>query len=99
MIRRRWLVLGSLLLAAGAGALVAALLSRGHGARQVVFTPAVLGGQPPHAVVLAAEDRDLAVALAVQPRRGQLLLVATVIGQDGKLNCENSSDFAALECE
>jgi hypothetical protein len=45
--------------------------------------PAILGGQPPRAVVLAAEDKDLALALAVQPRRRALLLVATVLGQDG----------------
>ncbi len=49
-----------------------------------LFTPAVLGGQPPGAVVLAREDRDLAVALAAAPRGGRTLVVATVLGPDGE---------------
>lgn len=47
------------------------------------FTPAVLGDEPPGSVVQAREDRDLAVALAVRPTARRLLLVATVLGQDG----------------
>ncbi|MGO9821803.1 MAG: hypothetical protein ACLPTJ_14295 [Solirubrobacteraceae bacterium] len=47
------------------------------------FTPATLGDQPPGAVVLAEEDGGLAVGLAAAPRRGQLLMVATVFGQSG----------------
>lgn len=47
------------------------------------FEPATLGDQPPGAVVLAREDGDLAVGLAVAPRGDHLLLVATVFGPDG----------------
>jgi hypothetical protein len=43
----------------------------------------VLGGQPNGAVVLAGESGDLAVALAVRPTEHRLLLVVTVLGQDG----------------
>jgi hypothetical protein len=47
------------------------------------FLPATLGDQPSGAVVLAREDGGLAVGLAVAPRGGRLLLVATVFGQTG----------------
>jgi hypothetical protein len=47
------------------------------------FVPATLGDQPAGAVVLAREEGDLAVGLAVAPRGGRLLLVATVFGQSG----------------
>jgi hypothetical protein len=48
------------------------------------FTPATLGDQPAGAVVLAGEDRNLAVGLAVAPRVHGLLVVATVFGADGR---------------
>jgi hypothetical protein len=48
------------------------------------FTPATLGDQPADAVVLAGEDRKLAVGLAVAPRVHGLLVVATVFGADGR---------------
>lgn len=48
------------------------------------FTPATLGDQPRGAVVLAGEDRKLAVGLAVAPRAHGLLVMATVFGADGR---------------
>jgi hypothetical protein len=48
------------------------------------FTPNTLGDQPTGAVVLAGEDRKLAVGLAVAPRTHGLLVVATVFGQSGE---------------
>jgi hypothetical protein len=48
------------------------------------FTPNTLGDQPGGAVVLAGEDRDLAVGLAVAPRVHGLLVVATVFGSNGR---------------
>jgi len=47
------------------------------------FRPATLGSQPPGAVVLGKEDGALAVGVAAVPRDGQLLVVATVFGQEG----------------
>ena len=47
------------------------------------FIPSVLGGQPKGGVVLAQEDGELAVALALKPDSPGLLVVATVLGQDG----------------
>jgi len=81
--RRRVLaVAGASALAVAAVALALALRS---GTKQppLPFMPAILGGQPPGAVVLAAEDRDLALALAVKPLPPGLLLVATVLDRDG----------------
>lgn len=63
-------------------ALVVWLTSRPAGSASA-FTPPVLGAEPPGAVVQAGEDRDLAVALAVRPAGNRLLLVATILGQDG----------------
>ncbi len=48
------------------------------------FTPATLGDQPTGAVVLAGEDRNLAVGLAVAPRVHGLLVVATVFAGSGR---------------
>jgi hypothetical protein len=47
------------------------------------FTPETLGDQPPGAVVLAREDKDLAVAIALAPRTHGLLVVATVFASSG----------------
>ena len=47
------------------------------------FAPAILGGQPPGALVLAEEDKDLAVALALRPQGKSLLAVVTVLDQNG----------------
>jgi hypothetical protein len=79
--RRAWLLaaVAALTAAVAAGVWVT---TRPVGATSA-FTPAVLGSEPPGAVVLAAEDRDLAVALAVRPTGSRLLLVATILGQDG----------------
>jgi hypothetical protein len=51
--------------------------------RPIWFVPATLGDQPPGAVALAREAGNLAVGLAIAPRGGRLLLVATVFGQSG----------------
>ncbi|HEY1273978.1 MAG TPA: hypothetical protein VGF25_03680, partial [Thermoleophilaceae bacterium] len=81
---RAWLVVQLLLLAAGAAVVIALTLVSPPGKPAAPsFTPTVLGGQPPHAVVLAQEDKDLSLALAVQPGAKHLTLVATVLGQDG----------------
>lgn len=47
------------------------------------FTPATLGDQPPGAVVLAKEDNNLGVGLAVAPRKHGTLVVLTVFGPSG----------------
>jgi hypothetical protein len=47
------------------------------------FTPETLGDQPPGAVVLAREDNDLAVAIALAPRTHGLIVVATVFAAGG----------------
>ena len=47
------------------------------------FTPSVLGGQPPGAVVLAQEAGELAVALAIKPEEQGLSAVVTVLDQNG----------------
>jgi hypothetical protein len=81
--RPRWLLLELLLLAAGAAVVLALTLVSPPKPPAPAFAPAVLGGQPEGAVVLAQEDKDLALALAVQPGRQRLALVATILGQDG----------------
>jgi hypothetical protein len=81
-VDRRWLIVQVVLIVAG---LVATIVFT------VItptpppphFTPAVLGDQPPGAVVLAKEDGGLAVGLAAAPRQGRLLMVATVFGPGG----------------
>jgi hypothetical protein len=88
--KRRWLtwrwslVIELLLLTmATVATLTLTVLSPSKGGPSVSFTPAVLGAPPPGSVVLAKEDGPLAVALAVKPQGSRLLLVATVLGQDG----------------
>jgi len=49
----------------------------------VLFSPPIVGAQPPGSVVLAQEDEDLAVALALKPASRGLFAVVTVLGQDG----------------
>jgi hypothetical protein len=84
MRSRRILVLESVFLAVGAAVvLTLSLISPSSAGQGSFFTPAVLGGQPPNAVVLAKEDNKLAVALAFQPGPAKLGLVATILGQDG----------------
>jgi hypothetical protein len=78
-MRRVLIVFG--LAAAGIAVAVALLAHGGSGPR--LFSPPVLGGQPAGAVVLARQDRDLAVALAVEPLAGKTLLVATVLAPSG----------------
>jgi len=69
-------------LAVAIAAVAVARLAAPNGKR-ASFAPAVLGAQPPGAVVLAGEDRDLAVALALKPQRHDLLVVVTILGQSG----------------
>ncbi len=80
MQRRTRLIPGLAVLAVSA-AIVAPAAGAGDGAPP--FEPAVLGGQPPNAVVLAQEDDELAVVLALAPRPGGLLAVVTVLDYDG----------------
>jgi hypothetical protein len=68
---------------AGAAALALTVVSRHTAQKPVAFTPPIVGAPPPGSVVLAREAGDLAVALAVQPRRSTATLVATVLGPDG----------------
>ena len=79
--RRAWL-LAVVAALAGAIAVGVWVTTRPAGAASA-FTPAVLGDEPTGSVVQAREDRELAVALAVRPTASRLLLVATVLGQDG----------------
>jgi len=60
-------------------AVVAVGLTRGA-THPKLFEPPALGGQPPGALVLAQQDR----ALAVKPLAGTTLLVATVFAPDGE---------------
>jgi hypothetical protein len=84
MRKRRRLILGLALLAvASVAALALTVVSRPSAQKPVAFTPPVVGAPPPHSLVLAREAGDLAVALAVQPRRSTATLVATVLGPDG----------------
>jgi hypothetical protein len=66
-----------------AGVAVAAVALTRGGSHATLFDPPVLGGQPSGALVLSAQDRDLAVALAVKPFGAKTLLVATVLAPDG----------------
>lgn len=78
------MVVVAVVVAVGATAgLVVALRGGSSPSSPPLFSPPALGAQPPGAFVMAAESRDLAVALAVQPTGRRLLLVATVLGQDG----------------
>jgi hypothetical protein len=84
MRQRRGLIPGLALLAlASAAALVLTVVSRHQAENPVAFTPPIVGAPPPNSLVLAREAGDLAVALAVQPRRSAATLVATVLGPDG----------------
>jgi hypothetical protein len=66
-----------------AAALALTLLGAGSTKPKVSFRPAVVGMPPPGSVVLAQEDADLALGLALQRTPGRLLLVATVLGSSG----------------
>jgi hypothetical protein len=57
-------------------------LTRGSSSAKL-FAPPVLGGQPAGAIVLARQDRGLAVALAVKPDAARTLVVATVLAPSG----------------
>jgi hypothetical protein len=84
MRKRRCLILGLAGLAlASAAALALTVISRRSGEKPVAFTPLIVGAAPPNSLVMAREAGDLAVALAVQPRRSTATLVATVLGPDG----------------
>jgi hypothetical protein len=82
---RRWPLVAQLVLVALALAAAAYFtFVTPSGVSQVQpFTPATLGDQPAGAVVLAKEDGNLAVGLAVAPRTHGLLVVVTVFGQSG----------------
>jgi hypothetical protein len=84
MQRRTHLIIElTLLTVAAAVALTLTLVAPSGKQAPLPFTPSVLGAQPPGAVVLAQEDAELAVALALQPKPASLTLVATVVGQSG----------------
>jgi hypothetical protein len=82
--RRPWLV-AQLSLIALVAAVVAFFTLVSPSSLSLVqrFTPETLGDQPPGAVVLANEDKDLAVAIALAPRTHGLLVVATVFASSG----------------
>jgi hypothetical protein len=82
---RRWLF-AQLALIVAAAAVVAFFTFASPSAVSLVqrFTPQSLGDQPGGAVVLAGEDRKLAVGLAVASRVHGLLAVATVFGASGR---------------
>ncbi len=86
MRRRRWPVIAQLALIVVALAAAAfCTFVTPSGVSQVErFTPATLGDQPAGAVVLGKEDGDLAVGLAVAPRKHGLLVGVTVFGQNGR---------------
>jgi hypothetical protein len=83
--RRRWIVaqLALIVLVAVAATFFTFVAPSGVSLVQR-FTPATLGDQPAGAVVLAGEDRKLAVGLAVAPRTHGLLVVATVFAGSGR---------------
>jgi hypothetical protein len=82
--KRKALLLGlTLLPLAGAAALALTVVAPHSAQKPLAFTPPILGAPPPNSFVLAREAGDLAVALAVQPRRSTATLVATVLGRDG----------------
>ena len=81
-LRRPWMIVQLALIAAGlAIAILFTVVS--PSSPPPSFRPATLGDQPPGAVVLGKEDGGLAVGIAAAPRHGQMLVVATVFGQDG----------------
>jgi hypothetical protein len=82
---RRW-ILAQLALIVAAAAVVAFFTFASPSPVSLVqrFTPQTLGDQPGGAVVLAGEDRKLAVGLSVAPRVHGLLVVATVLGANGR---------------
>jgi hypothetical protein len=81
-LRRPWAIVQVALIAAGlAIAVLLTVISPNPPSPR--FKPAALGEQPPGAVVLGREDGGLAVGIAAARRHGQLLVVATVFGQDG----------------
>ena len=81
-LRRPWMIVQLALIAAGlAIAILFTVVS--PSLPPPSFRPATLGDQPAGAVVLGKEDGGLAVGIAAAPRHGQLLVVATVFGQDG----------------
>ena len=83
--RRRWVVAQLALIVLAAVVVAFFTLVRPGATSQVRrFTPATLGDQPAGAVVLAGEDRELGVGLAVAPRAHGLLVVATVFGANGR---------------
>jgi hypothetical protein len=69
--------------AVAAVVVASALALTRQGSNAALFEPPVLGGQPPGALVLAHQDGDLAVALAVKPLGSRTLLVATVLAPSG----------------
>jgi hypothetical protein len=73
----------ALLAVASTAALALSLVPAHSAQKPLAFTPPIVGAPPPHSLVLAREAGDLAVALAVQPRRSTATLVATVLGPDG----------------
>jgi hypothetical protein len=81
--RKRQLFEVALVAVAAGVTLLATLVAPGGGGTATPsFAPPILGGQPAGAVVQGAQDKDLAVGLAVKPG-SPLTLVATVLGQDG----------------
>jgi hypothetical protein len=84
MRKRTTLILELTALAAAiAAASAVTLVAPGGTKRATLFVPAILGDQPHGAVVLAQEDKDLAVALALRPQAKGLLAVVTILGQNG----------------
>lgn len=71
------------LTAAVAVAAAVSLVSKSTAKPVVLYAPTVLGSQPDGAVVVAQEDRDLAVALALKPQSGKLLALVTALDQEG----------------
>ena len=85
MRTRRSLIVGlALFVAAGAAALAFAFVSPHPGHATLDFTPPILGAAPPNALVLAREAGDLAIGLAVQPKRSTTTLIATVLAPAGE---------------
>lgn len=84
MRNRMPLILALAALAVAVAVLLAIkLASSGRETQAALFAPSVLGAQPPGAVVLAREDKDLAVALALKPQASGLLAIATVLSPAG----------------
>ena len=81
-VRRPWVIVLLALIAFGA-AIAIVFTVIGPGSSPPSFRPAALGDQPAGAVVLGTEDGGLAVGVAVAPRDGRLLVVATVFAPNG----------------